>query len=136
MNVHVHVHVHVIAIVNGWVVTDGTARLCVATSRDLLTWHKHGPAFANAHGHAYRNAWTKSGSILASVPCVCISIFIPLWLLCLVISAVSPVVLILVLATACRITGMIVGCANVNSSSRVCVSLCRWSPKPMVAWLR
>jgi len=43
---------------------DGTARLCVATSRDLLTWHKHGPAFANAHGHAYRNAWTKSGSIL------------------------------------------------------------------------
>lgn len=43
---------------------DGTARLCVATSRDLLTWHKHGPAFAHAHGHAYRNAWTKSGSIL------------------------------------------------------------------------
>lgn len=43
---------------------DGTARLSVATSTDLITWEKRGPAFANAHGHAYRNAWTKSGSIL------------------------------------------------------------------------
>ena len=43
---------------------DGTARLCVATSKDLLTWEKHGPAFADAFGQSYINAWTKSGSIV------------------------------------------------------------------------
>jgi beta-1,2-mannosidase len=43
---------------------DGTARLCVATSKDLFTWTKHGPAFGKAFGGAYMNAWTKSGSIV------------------------------------------------------------------------
>jgi len=43
---------------------DGTARLCVASSPDLLTWKKHGPAFGEAFGKAYINAWTKSGSIV------------------------------------------------------------------------
>lgn len=42
---------------------DGTARLSIATSEDLLTWIKHGPAFSD---EKYRNAWTKSGSIIAS----------------------------------------------------------------------
>eukprot|EP01041_Mallomonas_annulata_P008881 gene8881-18383_t len=43
---------------------DGTARLSVATSKDLINWEKHGPAFGNAFGKAYINAWTKSGSIV------------------------------------------------------------------------
>lgn len=43
---------------------DGTARLCVATSKDLFSWTKHGPAFGKAFGGAYMNAWTKSGSIV------------------------------------------------------------------------
>src|SRR3546814_6385701 len=38
---------------------DGTARLCVATSRDLVHWVKHGPAF----GQAFEGVWTKAGSI-------------------------------------------------------------------------
>lgn len=43
---------------------DGTARLSVATSKDLFTWTKHGPAFGKAFGGSYLNAWTKSGSIV------------------------------------------------------------------------
>ncbi len=40
---------------------DGkTARLMVATSRDLITWQKHGPAFQGE----LREEWTKSGSIV------------------------------------------------------------------------
>jgi len=40
---------------------DGkTARLMVATSRDLITWQKHGPAFRGE----MREEWTKSGSIV------------------------------------------------------------------------
>jgi len=37
-----------------------TARLCVATSKDLVNWTKHGSAFADAT----RDEWTKSGSIV------------------------------------------------------------------------
>jgi len=52
----------------GYVMTytsyDGTARLSVATSYDLLNWTKHGPAFGKAFGGSYINAWTKSGSIV------------------------------------------------------------------------
>lgn len=52
----------------GYVMTytsyDGTARLSVATSEDLFTWTKHGPAFGKAFGGSYINAWTKSGSIV------------------------------------------------------------------------
>jgi beta-1,2-mannosidase len=44
---------------------DGkTARLCVAESRDLLTWTKHGPAFARAGGGRFRDRWSKSGAIV------------------------------------------------------------------------
>ena len=39
-------------------------RLAVATSRDLLTWTKHGPAFAKASGGKYLRSETKSGAIL------------------------------------------------------------------------
>lgn len=37
------------------------ARLCVATSPDLLTWKKHGPAFVGT----YRTGWSKSGAIVS-----------------------------------------------------------------------
>ncbi len=37
-----------------------TARLCVATSKDLLSWTKHGSAFIDETS----KIWTKSGSIL------------------------------------------------------------------------
>ncbi len=39
------------------------ARLAVATSRDLATWTKHGPAFAGAD----RERWSKSGAIVCRV---------------------------------------------------------------------
>lgn len=40
---------------------DGTtARLLTASSRDLVTWEKHGPAFDGA----MRDEWTKSGAIV------------------------------------------------------------------------
>ena len=52
----------------GYVMTytsyDGTARLCVATSPDLLSWIKHGPAFKNAFDGEFGRAWTKSGAIV------------------------------------------------------------------------
>jgi predicted GH43/DUF377 family glycosyl hydrolase len=44
---------------------DGkTARLCIATSTDLVTWTKHGLAFAKAGGGRYRDLWSKSGAIV------------------------------------------------------------------------
>ncbi|MBA3938705.1 MAG: glycosidase, partial [Planctomycetes bacterium] len=44
---------------------DGVcARLCVATSRDLVAWTKHGPAFAAARGGRWLDAWSKSGAIV------------------------------------------------------------------------
>lgn len=42
-------------------------RLAVATSRDLLTWTKHGPAFAKASGGKYLATESKSGAILSRV---------------------------------------------------------------------
>ena len=42
-------------------------RLCVATSRDLLTWEKHGPAFAKAYDGRFKDMACKSGSIVTSV---------------------------------------------------------------------
>ena len=42
-------------------------RLAVATSRDLIHWTKHGPAFALSRGGKYLNMDTKSGAILARV---------------------------------------------------------------------
>ncbi|HEX4933954.1 MAG TPA: glycoside hydrolase family 130 protein [Gemmatimonadaceae bacterium] len=40
-------------------------RLAVATSRDLVHWEKHGPAFAAAAGGKYLAVETKSGAILS-----------------------------------------------------------------------
>jgi predicted GH43/DUF377 family glycosyl hydrolase len=46
---------------------DGkTARLMVASSKDLLYWTKHGPAFAKAFHGKYRDTWSKSGSIVST----------------------------------------------------------------------
>jgi predicted GH43/DUF377 family glycosyl hydrolase len=42
-------------------------RLAVATSRDLISWTKHGPAFAQAAGGKYLRTESKSGAILARV---------------------------------------------------------------------
>ena len=42
-------------------------RLAVATSTDLLTWRKHGPAFAKAAHGKFLRSETKSGSILCRV---------------------------------------------------------------------
>jgi len=42
-------------------------RLAVATSRDLIAWTKHGPAFAHAAGGRYLRSESKSGAILCRV---------------------------------------------------------------------
>ncbi len=42
-------------------------RLAVATSRDLVRWEKHGPAFAHAAGGKYLKRESKSGAILTRV---------------------------------------------------------------------
>lgn len=45
---------------------DGkTARLLIASSRDLLHWTKHGPVFATAMNGKYLDQWSKSGSIVS-----------------------------------------------------------------------
>lgn len=43
------------------------ARLAVATSRDLVTWQKHGPAFAKAYGGRFANDFSKSASIVTKM---------------------------------------------------------------------
>jgi beta-1,2-mannosidase len=40
-------------------------RLAIATSRDLISWTKHGPAFAGAAGGKYLRVESKSGAILS-----------------------------------------------------------------------
>src|SRR5439155_1132343 len=42
-------------------------RLAVATSRDLITWTKHGPAFAKVGGGKYLRTESKSGAILRRI---------------------------------------------------------------------
>lgn len=43
------------------------ARLCVATSRDLITWKKHGPAFEDAYAGRFLNIHCKAGSIVTEI---------------------------------------------------------------------
>jgi beta-1,2-mannosidase len=46
---------------------DGTsARLCLATSRDLRSWTKHGPLFADFRTRGVDKPWSKSGAILTT----------------------------------------------------------------------
>ena len=42
-------------------------RLALATSRDLITWEKHGPVFAKAAGGKYLQVESKSGAIVSRV---------------------------------------------------------------------
>ena len=44
-----------------------TARLSSATSKDLKTWTKHGPVFEEAHGGAFLDEWSKSGSVVTEL---------------------------------------------------------------------
>ena len=47
---------------------DGaTARLAVATSRDLVHWTKHGLAFGRAAGGRFRDLWSKSGAVVSAL---------------------------------------------------------------------
>jgi len=43
------------------------ARLCVATSTDLVKWKKYGPVFAKAYDGKYLNTWSKASSIVTKV---------------------------------------------------------------------
>ena len=43
------------------------ARLCVATSRDLIHWEKHGPIFAQAYEGRFLDSWSKASSILTTL---------------------------------------------------------------------
>lgn len=43
------------------------ARLCVATSRDLTIWEKHGPAFEDAYEGRFLDIHCKSGSIVTEI---------------------------------------------------------------------
>ena len=46
---------------------DGNlARLCVATSDDLLNWKKHGLAFGKSRNGKYKDYWSKSGAVITS----------------------------------------------------------------------
>lgn len=40
------------------------ARLCIASSRDLMQWEKHGLAFETAYDGKYASTWSKSGAIV------------------------------------------------------------------------
>lgn len=42
-------------------------RLCIATSRDLITWEKHGPAFKEAYQGEFLDMPCKSGSIVTEI---------------------------------------------------------------------
>ena len=42
-------------------------RLCIATSRDLIKWVKHGPAFAQAYSGRFKDMACKSGSMVTKI---------------------------------------------------------------------
>lgn len=43
------------------------ARLCIATSHDLIKWEKHGPAFAKAYNGRFKDIFCKSGSMVTTI---------------------------------------------------------------------
>ncbi len=49
----------------GW--NRDVARICAATSRDLISWEKHGPIFEKAYDGKYNNMWHKAASIVTQV---------------------------------------------------------------------
>lgn len=44
-----------------------TARLCIATSKDLINWEKHGPAFEKAYDGRFKDMACKSGSMVTTI---------------------------------------------------------------------
>ena len=44
-----------------------TARLCVATSKDLVNWEKHGSVFAQAYNGKYKDIWSKAAAVVTKV---------------------------------------------------------------------
>ena len=42
-------------------------RLCIATSRDLIHWEKHGPAFATAYNGRFKDIASKSASMVTMI---------------------------------------------------------------------
>jgi predicted GH43/DUF377 family glycosyl hydrolase len=49
----------------GW--NQETARLCAATSPDLVHWTKHGPVFERAYDGRFHDVWSKSGSVVCAL---------------------------------------------------------------------
>ena len=47
--------------------TRKVARLCIATSHDLVKWEKHGPAFAKAYNGRFKDIFCKSGSMVTTI---------------------------------------------------------------------
>lgn len=43
------------------------ARLCIATSHNLVKWEKHGPAFAKAYNGRFKDIFCKSGSMVTTI---------------------------------------------------------------------
>lgn len=43
------------------------ARLCIATSRNLVKWEKHGPAFAKAYNGRFKDIFCKSSSMVTTI---------------------------------------------------------------------
>jgi len=49
----------------GW--NTEVARLCSATSTDMVNWTKHGPVFQDAYGGKFHDVWSKSGSVVGEL---------------------------------------------------------------------
>lgn len=43
------------------------ARLCIATSKDLINWEKHGLAFGKAYDGRFKDTWSKAAAIITEV---------------------------------------------------------------------
>ncbi|NJB86007.1 putative GH43/DUF377 family glycosyl hydrolase [Lewinella marina] len=56
---------HYLMLYTGW--NQEVARLCSATSTDLVNWTKHGPVFQDAYGGKFHDTWSKSGSVVCKL---------------------------------------------------------------------
>ena len=43
------------------------ARLCIATSRDLIHWERHGAAFAKAYNGKFKDTWSKAAAVVTEL---------------------------------------------------------------------